>query len=370
MAVPLLDLSAQHEALMPKLQEAFANVVESGQFIMGRFVEEFEQQFADYIGVRHAVGLSSGTDALLVSMMAMGIGPGDQVITTPFTFFATAGSIARLGATPVFVDINPRTYNMDVDAIESAITDKTKAIIPVHLFGLSCRMSRIMEIADRHHLQVIEDCAQACGAMSKGSRVGSIGHVGCFSFYPTKNLPAMGDAGAVTTSDEALAQRIRQLRNHGAAKADYFPHVGGNFRLDALQAALLSVKLPHLDDWAERRRKLADRYERYLEELPLGIPFEADHRYHVYSQYTVRVHGEARDKIRDHLAADDIGSRVYYPTPLHLQPCFKHLGRGRGSFPAAELAASEVLSIPCYPDLSRDQQDKVIQSIRYFFRPE
>jgi len=370
MSVPLLDLSEQHEALGSKLRDAFAEVLKSGQFIMGPYVERFERDFAQYIGVKHCIGVASGTDALLVAMMAMDIGPGDEVITTPFTFFATAGSIARLGAIPVFVDIIPQTYNLDIEAVEAAITKKTKAIMPVHLFGLSARMADVMKIAKKHKLKVIEDAAQACGAAFGDKKVGSIGDVGCFSFYPTKILPAIGDGGAVTTNDDKLAEKIRWMRNHGADKADHFPVVGGNFRLDALQAAILSVKLPHLDQWIARRREIAERYEHALEEMPLGTPFEADDRLHVYNQYTVRVHGNARDKFRDHLAADNIGSRVYYPTPLHLQPCFKKLGYKKGRFPDAEEAAREVLSIPCYPEMTDEQQDLVIQSIRHFFRPE
>ncbi len=370
MSVPLLDLSAQHAALMPKLRDAFERVVESGQFIMGPFLEQFEQQFAQFVGVKHAIGVSSGTDALLVAMMAMGIGPGDEVITTPFTFFATAGSIVRLGAKPVFVDIIPRTFNIDPEQVEAAITERTRAIMPVHLFGLSSRMIDLGKIARKHDLPIIEDAAQACGAKHKNKRVGSMGKVGCFSFYPTKTLPGLGDGGAVTTDDDELAARIRHLRNHGADKPEHFPLIGGNFRLDALQAAMLSIKLPLLDGWIEQRQAQAERYEHAFDELPLGTPFIAEDRYHAFNQYTVRVHGGSRDKLRDHLAADGIGSRVYYPVPLHLQPCFKNLGHRPGSFPHAEEAAGEVLSIPCYPELTRDQQDQVIASIRHFFRPE
>ncbi|HEX7009266.1 MAG TPA: DegT/DnrJ/EryC1/StrS family aminotransferase [Phycisphaeraceae bacterium] len=370
MSVPLLDLNRQHTELMPLLRGAFERVVESGQFILGPFVEEFEQKLAQHCGVQRAIGVASGTDALLVALMAIGVGPGDEVITTPFTFFATAGCIARLGAKPVFVDINPRTYLIDVDAIEGAITPATKAIIPVHLFGLPADMGPIMELARAHKLRVIEDAAQALGARYQGKPVGSIGDVGCFSFYPTKVLPAMGDAGACTTNDEELAQRISVLRVHGSDGGYHFPHIGGNFRLDALHAAMLSVKLNHLESWIQQRRALADRYGRKLETLPVGTPFEPEVRYHVYNNYTVRLRGGAREGVRHHLQACGIGSRVYYPLPLHLQPCFAHLGYQPGSMPVAEQAAQEVLSLPIFPEMTEAEQDQVIAAIRDFFKAE
>ena len=370
MTVPLLDLTPQHAPLLPQLCDAFERVAKSGQFILGQFVEQFEGQLADYCQVEHAIGVSSGTDALLVSLMALDIGPGDEVITSPFTFFATAGAIARVGAKPVFVDIFPRTFNLMVEAMDRAITRKTKAIMPVHMFGLPAHMDPIMKIAQEHGLAVIEDAAQAIGARHNDRPVGSIGNVGCLSFFPSKNLGTLGDAGACLTNDGELAQRIRNLRNHGTSDGVSYPHVGGNFRLDALQAALLSVKLPHIDTWTQQRRDHAVRYGELLEDLPVGTPFEAEHRHHVYNQYTIRIHGGARDALERHLQRFDIGCRVYYPLPLHLQPCFAGLGYERGSCPHSEEAADEVLSIPVFPELTDQQQDQVIESLREFFISE
>lgn len=367
MAVPLLDLSQQHEQLRTKLRQTFDEVLTSGKYILGPYVEAFEEQLAQYTHTRHCIGVASGTDALLVAMMAMGIGPGDEVITTPFTFFCTAGCISRLGAKPVFVDIKPRTYNIDVDQIEAAITGATKAIIPVHLFGLPANMDPIMKVARAHNLKVIEDAAQALGARHNDRPVGSIGDCGTVSFYPSKNLAGFGDGGAVTTNDDELADRLRQLRNHGTSDGIHYPNIGGNFRLDALQAALLSVKLPYLDGWADQRREHADRYGQLLEQEPLGTPFEAEQRHHVYNQYTVRVHAGMRDGLRKHLDACEIGNRIYYPVPLHRQPCYEKLGYGPGSLPIAEEAAEQVLSIPVYPEMTHDQQDAVVQGIREFF---
>ncbi len=371
MTVPLLDLNRQHETLMPQMRQAFDEVTRTGQFILGEYVKQFEQQFAEYCGVKHALGVSSGTDALVVAMMAMDIGPGDEVITTPFTFFATAGSIARLGAKPVFIDINPRTYNLQAKDIEGAITDKTKAIIPVHLYGLSANMDTIMEVAKANNLKVIEDAAQAAGARYQDKLVGSIGDVGCFSFYPTKNLAGLGDGGAITTNDDELAQRIKQLRNHGADVPDHFPNVGGNFRLDGIQAACLSIKLPFLDEWCEKRRQHADHYGHELEELAITTPFEVENRRHVYNQYTVRVRGKGmRDGLSHHLTACGIGNRIYYSQPLHLQPCFAHLGYEPGSLPFAEEACEQVLSLPAFPEMTRQEQDEVIGCIREYFLAE
>jgi len=371
MTVPQLDLSRQHQALTPQLRQAFDDVTRSGQFILGEYVGRFEKEFAQYCGVKHVVGVSSGTDALLVAMMAMGIGPGDEVITTPFTFFATAGGIARLGAKPVFVDIHPRTYNIQSRDIEGAITDKTKAIMPVHLYGLSAKMDPIMELAKANGLKVIEDAAQAAGARYHDRPVGSIGDVGCFSFYPTKNLAGMGDGGACTTNDDELAQKIRDLRNHGADRADHFPLIGGNFRLDGIQAAVLSIKLPHLDSWCDKRREHADRYGKELEEVAITTPFESEERHHVYNQYTVRVRGKGmRDGLRHHLSACGIGSRIYYPTPLHLQPCFAHLGSVKSHLPFAEEATDQVLSLPIFPEMTVQEQDEVIKCIHEFFDAE
>ncbi len=367
MAVPLLDLTPQHDVIMPELTRALEEVTRSGKFILGPYVEAFEQQLAAYCGVKHAIGVTSGTDALLVAMMAMGIGPGDEVITTPFTFFCTAGCVTRLGAKPVFVDINPRTYNIEVEDIPGAVTRATKAIIPVHLFGLSANMGPIMNIAQEHGLKVIEDAAQAIGARYEGQHVGSIGDCGTLSFYPSKNLAGLGDAGAVVTNDDDLADRIRRLRNHGTKDGWHYEDVGGNFRLSALQAAALSVKLPHLAGYIEKRRAHAERYGRHLEELPVGTPFEAPHRHHVFNQYTIRCHGKSREPLRSHLNARQIGNRIYYPVPLHRQPCYADLQYAKGSLPLAEEAADLVLSLPVFPEMTREQQDEVIAAIREFF---
>ncbi|WP_428386602.1 DegT/DnrJ/EryC1/StrS family aminotransferase [Mucisphaera sp.] len=370
MSVPLIDLGRQHEPLADEIREIFDRIVRTSSFILGEEVDRFEEQLAAYAGTKFAIGVTSGTDALLMALMALDIGPGDEVITSPFTFFSTAGAISRVGAKPVFVDINPRTYNLRWELIEGAITEKTKAIMPVHLFGLSAQMDKIMEIAKRHDLKVIEDAAQALGAKFDDRMVGSIGDIGCYSFYPTKNLAAMGDAGALVTNDGELACRLRRLRVHGMDDVDHFSEVGGNFRLDSLKAAILAFKLPLLDGYARRRRAHADRYGQQLESLPIGTPFEAETRYHVYNQYTIRVHGGAREPLRHHLTACGIGNRIYYSRPLHLQPCYADLGQGEGSLPAAEEAAQEVLSLPVFPELTHDEQQQVIDAIRDFCRAE
>jgi len=370
--VPLLDLGPHHAGLMPELREVFEQVVSSGQFILGPFVERFEQSFAEFCQARHCISVGSGTDAMMTSLMGLGIGPGDEVITTPFTFFSLAGCIARVGATPVFIDINPRTYNLQVESIEGAITEQTKAIAAVHQYGLPANMTPIREIADRHGLNVIEDAAYAAGGKYEGRMAGTLGDVATFSFYPNKNLPSMGDAGAVVTDDDDLALKIRQLREHGRGNQADYQMIGGNFRMDALQAAVLSVKLPRLGGWVTRRRELADRYAHHFERFPIGVPFEAEHRYHAFNQYTVRVHGGvgARDALAEHLRAIGVGNRVYWPRPLHLQPVFYHLGYKRGSLPVAEQAADEVLSLPIYPEMTTAQQDKVIQGVRDFCNVE
>ena len=367
MGVPLVDLKPQHAFLMPEFREAFERLALTGKLILGEEVESFEQELAGFCGVKHAIGVASGTDALLAAMMALDIGPGDEVITTPLTFFCTAGCVARLGATPVFVDIDPNTFNMDVTQLEGAVTDKTKAIVPVHLYGQACDMDAVMRVANARGIPVIEDAAQALGARYKDKPVGSIGVMGCLSFYPTKNLAGLGDGGAVLTDDDELAAKLKMLRVHGSRDGNTYPYVGGNFRLDALQAALLAIKLDHLTAWNLARRAIARRYNSLLEPLPVGEPFVAPGCYHVYGVYTIRVHGGQRDALMNHLIAEDIGCRVYYPVPLHLQPCFKDLGYGPERFPMAEQAAREVLSLPMYPELSRPQQDDVVGVIADFF---
>ena len=372
--VPLLDLAAQNGPLTDELHAAFAEVLASGAFVLGPFVERFERELCDYLGCGHAVGVTSGTDALTLAMMALGIGPGDEVITTPFTWFSTASCIARLGAVPVFVDINPRTYCIESRDIEGAITDKTKAIMPVHLYGLPASMNRINEVAQRHGLKVISDAAQSIGATYHGQRVGAVGDVGCLSFYPTKNLGAFGDAGAVVTNDADLADRLRLLRNHGmdphGASGFDFPELGGNFRMGGVQAALLSVKLKHLDTWTAGRQTHAEAYHAALESTPLTTPFTPDTRGHVFHQYTIRVRSGGRDALMYHLQACKIDTRVFYAKPLHLQPCFASLGYTPNSLPEAERAASEVLSLPISPEMSEAHRERVVEAIREFFRAE
>lgn len=367
MSVPLLDISDEHRRLLPQLVSEFEALVSSGRFILGPKVEALEQQLAAYCHCNHAIGLSSGTDALLVALMALQIGPGDQVITSPFTFFATGGSIARTGATPVFVDIDPRTFNISPAQIEAAITDRTKAIMPVHLFGQGADMPAITKLAQTHGLKVIEDAAQAIGARIGDKSVGSFGDVGCFSFYPTKNLAALGDAGACTTNDADLAKHIGDLRNHGQDTVYEHHSIGGNFRIDALQAAMLSIKFELLDSQNQLRRKHAERYDLQLQNLGLTLPETAPDAYHVYNQYTVRVHDGRRDALSSSLNEKGIGNRVYYPLPLHLQPCFDYLKYEQGQFPLAELTCHEVLSLPVFPSMTEAQQDEVISAVQQFF---
>ncbi len=372
MAVPQIDFNQQNKELLPEFRAAFERVVTSGQFILGNQVASFETALAQFCHAQHAIGLSSGTDALLVAMMALGIGAGDEVITTPFTFFGTAGSVARLGAKPVFVDIEPASFNLDSARLEAAITNRTKAVIPVHLFGQTADMKAIVKIARHRSIAVIEDACQSIGARDGDTPAGSIGDVGCLSFYPTKNLSAMGDAGACITNRPELNEKIRLLRAHGAPGEGparyYHSFIGGNFRLDALQAAMLSIKLPHLDQWIVARRAHAHRYDETLAGLPMTLPIEAPGRFHVFNNYTVRIASGKRDALRHHLDAHGIGHGVYYPVPLHLQKCFEYLGYKPGDFPESERASSEVLSLPIYPEMKSTQQDEVIHVLREFFK--
>ncbi len=367
MAVPLTDLSEQHRTLLPELRDAFCEVVESGRLILGHYVERFEAQLAAYCGVKHAVGVSSGTDAIKASMLALDLQPGDEVIVSPFTYLHTAESILRAGGTPVFADIRPRTFNLDPDAVEAAITDKTRAIMAVHLYGLPCEMFALLEIAERHGLKVIEDADMAIGATYHGRQAGSLGHMATLSFYPTKTLAAAGDAGAVLTDDDALAQRLRSIRVHGLESGFVVRTPSGAFRMDPLQAALLSVKLPHVDQWVKRRRDLAKRYQQLFEPLAVTTPDSADDIRHAYNLYTLRVRGGGREPLRHHLDAMDIGNRVYYPRPLHLQPAYSHLGYERGTLPHAERACDEVLSIPMFTEMTKAQQDEVVNAVREYF---
>lgn len=367
MAVPLTDLTEQHRRLLPELKAAFVEVVESGRLILGKYVERFEGQFAARCGVKHVVGVSSGTDAITLALMGLGIGAGDEVIVSPFTYLHTAESIVRVGATPVFVDINPRTFNIEAEAIEGAITEKTKAVLAVHLYGLPCQMFAILEVAERHGLKVVEDADMAVGASYHGRAAGSLGHIATMSFYPTKSLAAAGDAGAVMTDDDEVADRLRVLRVHGIEKGFTVRTLGGAFRMDPLQAALLSVKLPYVDEWVEQRRALAKRYKRQLEALAVTTPDSAEDIRHAYNLYTIRVRGGGREPLRHHLDAVGIGNRVYYPRPLHLQPAYASLGYERGTLPNAERAADEVLSIPMFSEMTHDQQDEVLEAIRDYF---
>jgi dTDP-4-amino-4,6-dideoxygalactose transaminase len=368
--VPLLDLHAQHDPLRDELVAALTRVADSQRFIGGPEVEAFEREVAETLEVSHAVGVSSGTDALLVALMALGISSGDEVITPTFSFFATAGSIARLGARPVLADVDPKTFTLDPGSVVKAITPQTRAIMPVHLFGQSTDMSAMLAIADEFHLKVIEDAAQAIGARDHGGLVGGIGDLGCFSFFPSKNLGAFGDAGLVTTNSADLAHRARLLRNHGMEPKYSHRMVGGNFRLDAIQAAVLRVKLPHLRAWTEGRRTNAARYRTLFADRSLTgtviLPFERD-GYHIYNQFVIRV--PDRDGLKRHLDSREIGTEIYYPVPFHLQECFAYLGYKPGDFPAAEAAAASVLALPIYPELTEAQQAEVVDAIKAFYLP-
>jgi dTDP-4-amino-4,6-dideoxygalactose transaminase len=345
-------------------------VIDSQQFILGPEVEALEREIAQYAGCAYAVGVSSGTDALLLALMALGIGPGDEVVTTPYSFFATAGSIVRLGARPVYVDIDPVSFNVDTSRVEVAVTRRTKAIMPVHLFGQVAEMAPLLEISERKGIPVIEDAAQAIGAQWQSRRAGSLGRLGCFSFFPSKNLGGFGDGGMVTTSDPALAEKLRILRNHGAKAKYHNRFVGGNFRLDALQAAVLRVKLPHLDSWTRRRQENAAIYRRLFAEAGLTparlrLPEESAHRRHIYNQFVIRC--DRRDALKAHLREHGVGSEVYYPVPMHLQECFAAYGGRAGDFPEAERAARESLAIPIYPELTEAMQSTVVRTVAGFF---
>ncbi|MBW4516149.1 MAG: DegT/DnrJ/EryC1/StrS family aminotransferase [Timaviella obliquedivisa GSE-PSE-MK23-08B] len=362
-SIPAFDLTQQYKLIGEEVSAKTLEVLASGHYINGLTVERFEQQFASYVGTTHCIGCNSGTDALYLALRALDIGVGDEVITTPFTFISTAGMISAAGATPVFIDVDPQTFNLDLDQIEGAITPRTKAIIPVHLFGQPVDMTRLMAIAQFHHLWVIEDAAQAAGADWGGAKVGSLGHIGCFSFYPTKNLGACGDAGAILTQDGAIASRIRMLRNHGQQQRYSSEAVGINSRLDALQAAILSIKLNYLEGWNTQRRAIAERYDHVLSHLP-GVTAPKSLLGHVWHQYTLQIKGDRRDSVRQKLQAQGIGSMVYYPVPLHLQPVYANLGYQPGQLPVSEQLAQEVLSLPMFPELSQEQQEQVLYALK------
>lgn len=366
MNVPLLDLKAQYSSIKSEVDAAIAEVMESQHFILGPKVDQCEKAIAAYSTCSHAIGVSSGSDALLACLMAENIGPGDEVITTPYTFFATVGAISRLGATPVLVDIDPATYNLDVTQIATKITKKTRALIPVHLYGQIADMDPVMSIAAAHNLVVIEDAAQAIGAEYKGRRAGSIGHYGCFSFFPSKNLGAAGDAGMVVTNDAQRADKLRCLRGHGAKPKYYHRIIGGNFRLDALQAAIVFAKLRHLDDWTAARQRNAKRYDQLFSDagVPVGLPAVVTDR-HIFNQYVIRV--ADRDELQAFLKTKGVGTEVYYPVPMHLQDCFSYLGHKAGAFPESERAAKQTLALPIYPELTDAQAQFVVECICEFF---
>ena len=362
MKVPLLDLKAQYAGIRDEIRAALDRVLESQHFILGPEVDAFEKEIAAYCGSTYAIGVSSGTDALLLALMAVGIGPGDEVITTPYSFFATAGAIARLGARPVFVDIDARTFNINSKGIEARITPRTRALVPVHLFGQMADMLSIMELARKHNLFVIEDAAQAIGAELNQKRAGSIGHAGCFSFYPSKNLGGFGDGGMITTNDADLAARMRLLRSHGF-RAKYNSEQLGNFRLDEIQAAVLRVKLKYLDRWTEGRRRNAAFYrESVSRSETITLPYQMPHSRHIYNQFVIR--SARRDELMAHLRKKQIGCEVYYPVPLHLQTCFKELSYKAGELPASEAAARESLALPIYPELTAEMLQAVVEAIR------
>jgi len=385
-SVPLLDLKAQYRTIREDVRRAIDEVCDSQYFVLGPKVQELEAEIARYSGCRYGIGVSSGTDALLVALMTLDIGPGSAVITSPYTFFATGGTIARVGARPLFCDIDPASYNLSAESVQqfidehcesqtdrlvhSASGDVVRSIMPVHLYGQTADMMALEAIAKRYGLSIIEDAAQSIGSeYVDGRRAGSMGDIGCFSFFPSKNLGAFGDAGMCTTNDEALAKRLEILRVHGGQPKYYHSFIGGNFRLDALQAAVLLVKFPHLDSWTEQRQSNAAYYDEHFGdssfEGKLTTPSATTGKRHIYNQYVLRV--QERDRLREHLQKAGIGTEIYYPIPLHLQACFSSLGYQKGDCPASEQAADETLALPVYPELTRDQQDTVIRAIDDYY---
>jgi len=363
-SVPLVDLKAQYASIKPEMDVAIQRVLSHCGFIMGPEVKAFEEAFAVYCGAEQAVGVASGTAALHLSLLACRLGPGDEVITTPFTFFASGEAISQTGARPVFVDIDPFTYNIDPAQIEAAITPRSKAIMPVHLYGQPAEMDPILNVAHRHDLLVIEDAAQAHGAEYRGRRAGSAGDLACFSFYPSKNLGCYGDGGMIVGSDPELLARVRKLRDHGRISKYEHDELGWGYRLDALQAAILGVKLRHLDDWNEARRAHAERYDELFADAEVIRPTVLDHVKHIYHCYVIRT--SRRDELVEHLKAEGIGVVIHYPLPLHLQPAYKDLGHQLGDFPVSELCAEEVVSLPMYPELTDEQQQRVADAVKAF----
>lgn len=370
MKVPLLDIKEQNESLRPEIEAALKRVLDTNGFILGAEVAALEKELAEYCGVKYAVGCASGTDALLLALMAFDVGADDEVITTPYSFFATVSSITRLGAVPIFVDIDPHTFNLNVEQIEERITDKTKAIQPVHLYGQCAEMEKLQGISRKYNVPLVEDAAQAIGAEENGKRAGAMSEIGCFSFYPSKNLGGMGDGGFMTTDDERLAEKLFALRVHGSKERYYHEWVGLNSRLDGFQGAILRVKLPHLDSWSDRRKKNADYYRRLLTDADLNeqitVPLERKNVRHIYNQFVIRV-PERRDELRAFLTENEIGTDVYYPVSLHLQKCFRYLDYRAGDFPESERASRETLALPIFPELQPEQQEFVVEKIREFY---
>jgi len=370
MIVPLLDLTEQNTALRPEIEAALGRVLDTNGFILGGEVKALEEELAAYCGTKYAIGCASGSDALLLALMALDVQAGDEVITTPYSFFASVSAITRLGAVPVFVDIDPQTYNLDIGQIESKITERTKAIQPVHLYGQCADMVALLEVASKHGIPLVEDAAQAIGAEENGVRAGAMSEIGCFSFYPSKNLGGMGDGGFMTTDDAELAEKLFALRVHGSKERYYHKWVGLNSRLDGFQGAVLRVKLPHLDTWSDQRKTNADRYRKLFTDAGLTeeitLPFERENIRHIYNQYVVRV-PQKRDELKQFLTDNEIGSDIYYPVPLHLQECFEYVGYHEGDFPESERASRETLALPIFPELKPEQQDHVVEMIADFF---
>ncbi|MFN8673579.1 MAG: DegT/DnrJ/EryC1/StrS family aminotransferase [Candidatus Sericytochromatia bacterium] len=368
--IQILDLKQQYLSLEKEIDKAVKEVLLSTNFIGGTHVETLEKEIAEFCNVKHGVALNSGTDALFLALRACGIKAGDEIITTPFTFIATTETIGAIGANPVFIDIDPRTYNIDVEKIEEKITSKTKAIMPVHLFGQAARMDRIMEIAKKHNLFVIEDCAQSINASFKGQKTGSIGDMGCFSFFPSKNLGAYGDGGMLISNNSELSDKAKVIRQHGSRVKYYHEELGVNSRLDAIQAAILRIKLPHLNKWTENRRNIAKKYTEKLNDLKehLTTPFDIEESYSVYHQYTLSIHNGKRDELQNYLKDNGIQTMIYYPVPLHLQEVHANLGYKEGDFPNSEKAAKEVLSLPMFPELTEEQQNLIVEKIYSFFK--
>lgn len=371
MKVPLLDLTEQNQRLRPEIEAALGRVLDSSAFILGNEVKALEEELSAYCGSKLAIGCASGSDALLLALMALDVEAGDEVITTPYSFFATVSAITRLGAVPVFVDIDPLTYNLDVGQVEAKITDRTKAVQPVHLYGQCADMTELRTVCERHNVPIVEDAAQAIGAEDNGERAGAMGKIGCFSFYPSKNLGGMGDGGLMTTDDDSIAEKLFALRVHGSNERYYHRWVGLNSRLDGFQGAVLRVKLPHLDRWSDRRKRNADRYRSLFTDAGLSeqviLPFERENCRHIYNQFVIRV-PHRRDKLRTFLTEQGIGTDIYYPVPLHLQECFEFLGHKSGDLPEAERAAEETLALPVFPELKSEQQEYVVEKFAEFFK--